>query len=162
MKKYLTLATIALCFSVMAQAQKSDRKVLSSEEREMWLTELRNYKREFLARELELTSQQEAKFMPVYEQMDDELSRIATETRELETKVSADADASDTEAEAAARALFEQKSREGKVEMEYFDQFKEILTSKQLLRLKNAERKFTQQLVRHHGKVKASGKRQKQ
>ena len=138
-----------------AFAQKSaDRAPMSDQERQQWLLELRNYKHEYLTRELDLTPQQQAEFFPVYDEMEDTLNRIATETRELEAKVAADADASDTEIEATARALFEQKSREGEVESTYFSKFKESLSPKQLLRLKNAERKFTLQLVRHHGKAK--------
>lgn len=105
------IAASALC------AQNADRKALTQAEREEWLSEMRSYKREFLARELELTQEQQAQFFQIYEQMDDELNQVAAETRELEAKVADDDTASDTEMEAAARALFEQKSREGKIEI---------------------------------------------
>lgn len=154
MNKFVaSIACVALACS-MSMAQKADRKPMSDQERTEWLNELRSHKHDYLTRELELTQQQQEHFFPVYDEMDDKLNQIASETRDLEEKVSADASASDTEIEAAARALFEQKSREGKVDEEYFSKFKEILTPKQLLRLKNAERKFTQQLLWHRGKSK--------
>lgn len=63
------------------------------------------------------------------------------------------ASATDTEIESAARAVFEQKAREGQVEISYFSKFKDVLSSRQLLSLKNADRKFTQQLMRSHRKT---------
>ncbi len=162
MKKVVLTLVLAMCAVCAAWADQPDQGGLSSEYREKWLNELRNYKHEVLSRELKLTREQQEEFFPVYDEMDDELIRIALETRELEDKVYNDPDASDLECETAARALFEQKSREGEVETAYFDKFKDILSSKQLLRLKNAERKFTQQLVRQHGRNKADLQRRKQ
>ncbi|MCC8118465.1 MAG: hypothetical protein LIP09_06940 [Bacteroidales bacterium] len=143
-KALFLILALCLASSVMAQQQG-----MTGEEREKWLTEMRNYKHEVIAKELKLTKEQETEFFPIYDEMDDRLMQISSETRNLEAKVTKDADASDLECEAAARALYEQKSREGAVEMEYFDKFKEILSPKQLIRLKNAERKFTNNLLKH-------------
>lgn len=154
----MVLAIAAICASD-AVAQKQGRERLSPQNRKLWLSEMRNFKSEFLIKELSLTKEQQAEFLPVYEEMDDKLSQISSETRELEEKVITSDEASDTEIEAASRILFEQKSREGQIELEYYTKFKEVLTPRQLLRLKNAERKFTQQLVRHHGRIKADTRR---
>lgn len=160
MNRILAALAILLFSCSLACAQKNaERKPISDEERAQWLGELREYKHEYLARELNLTQQQQESFFPVYDEMDDALNKIAADTRALEDKVAADADASDIEIEAASRALFEQRSREGEVDKEYFDKLKEILTPRQLLMLKNSERKFTQQLVRRHGKTKAAPRR---
>ncbi|MCM1318280.1 MAG: hypothetical protein NC241_08930 [Bacteroides sp.] len=131
----------------------------SSGDRDKWLSEVRNYKQEYLSRELQLTKEQQSKFFPIYNEMDEELNKVASETRDLEAKVNDDKNATDTEVSAAARALFEQKSRESEIELRYFDRYKEILTPRQLIRLKAAERKFTQQLVRHHGRMKADARK---
>lgn len=143
-KALFLILTLCLAQTVMAQQQG-----MTEEEREKWLTEMRNYKHEVLTRELKLTREQQNEFFPIYDQMDDQLMQIATETRTLEAKVKNDSDASEIECEAAARAVYEQKSREGAVEMEYFDKFKQILTPRQLISLKNAERKFTNNLLKH-------------
>lgn len=123
------------------------------EERERWKSELRNYKHDFIARDLDLSREQQAKFFPLYDQMEDSIERINIDTRELENRVADDA--GDIEVEAAARALFEQKSREGRLELEYFDTFKTILTPRQLLKLKNAERQFMRQLMRHNRRLRS-------
>lgn len=134
------------------------RNALSKEDREKYLEEMRQFKHEYLVRELDLSRDQQNQFFPIYDQMEDAVNKVADETRALENKVAADPNASDTEIESASRAMFEQKSKEGKIELEYYDKFKDVLSPRQLLKLKNSERKFTQELVRHRGKRARSGK----
>ncbi|MDE6333131.1 MAG: hypothetical protein K2L77_00640, partial [Muribaculaceae bacterium] len=85
---------------------------------------------------------------------EDEVERINAETRDLEQKACENANASDLELENAARTIFEQKRAEGQVERTYFEKFKDILTPRQLLQLKSAERRFTQQLVKQHRRMR--------
>lgn len=150
------IATLLL-FGLMA-ADMNAQSALSENDRSRWLSEIREYKHEFLAKDLELTREQQRDFFPLYDSMEDEVERINAETRALETKVSESKEASDLEIENASRTIFEQKRAEGQVEMTYFDKFKEILSPRQLLRLKNAERRFTQQLVKHHRRVNGKQK----
>jgi len=119
------------------------------------------YKHEMLAKALDLDKEKEKQFFEVYDEMDMRLMQISNETRDLERRVSADADASDTEIEAAAIAIYSQKEKEGKIELEYFDKFKEILTPRQLLRLKSAEREFTSNLVKQHHRMRSKQDRRK-
>lgn len=141
-------ALLLLSISLSAPAQTPD-----DSGREKILDELRNYKHEFLARELGLSREQQRAFFTVYDEMDDRLMTINDETRELERTVFENEKCTDTEAEAAARAIFEQKQKEGNIELEYFDKFKTILTPKQLVKLKSTEKRFTQSLVRHHRRM---------
>lgn len=159
MKRILTaLILCLLCVSGQAYAQnKSDKP--TPEEWARFRTEVRNYKHDFLARELELTAEQKREFFPVYDEMDDEIERINADTRSLAGRVFADPNASDVAVEAAARAVYGQKKAEGEVEERYFDRFKQILTPRQLLKLRHAERQFTQRLMRHHNKNKARDKK---
>jgi len=127
---------------------------LSDADRQRWLGEMRNYKHDFLTKELSLTREQQRDFFPLYDEMEDEIARLNAETREVETRAEANADATDIELENAARTVFELKRAEGQIEMTYFDRFKTILTPRQLLLLKNTERRFTQQLVNHHRRMR--------
>lgn len=142
----LFIATVAS--SALAQPRPTP------ENRERWKSELRNYKHDFMARELDLSRDQQSKFFPLYDQMEDSIEQINTDTRELEKRIGDDA--SDIETEAAARALFEQKSREGQLELEYFDSFKAILTPRQLLKLKSAERQFMRRLMHHNRRMQSA------
>lgn len=142
----LFIATVAS--SALAQPRPTP------ENRERWKSELRNYKHDFMARELDLSRDQQSKFFPLYDQMEDSIEQIYADTRELEKRIGDDA--SDIQTEAAARALFEQKSREGQLELEYFDSFKTILTPRQLLKLKSAERQFMRRLMHHNRRMQSA------
>ncbi len=160
MKRISAILLSVLCaLSAFNSAAQRQGKPLTDEDRQRIRSEIRNYKHEFLARELEMSREQQREFFPVYDEMDEAVDRINFETRELERKVSQKADASEVEIEAAARAVFSQKSAEGEVEKQYFDRFKQILSGKQLLKLRKAEKKFTQRLMRHHRRAAGAEKK---
>lgn len=153
------LLSVLCALSAFNSVAQRQGKPLTDEDRQRIRSEIRSYKHEFLARELEMSREQQREFFPVYDEMDEAVDRINFETRELERKVSQKADASEVEIEAAARAVFSQKSAEGEVEKQYFDRFRQILSGKQLLRLRKAERKFTQRLMRHHRRAAGAEKK---
>lgn len=151
MKIYRVLSVLlAITFVTQAFAQHNH---LSDADRTKWLSEIREYKHSFIANELELTREQQRDFFPLYDSMEDEIERVNAETRAIETRLAVDEDASDLELENGARTVFEQKRAEGQIEMTYFDKFREILTPRQLIKLKNSERRFTQQLVQKHRRM---------
>ena len=145
------LAVIISISVVRADAQPPQ---LDDEGRQRWMTEIRNYKHDFFTKELALSEDQQRDFFAEYDQMEDRINKLNSETRELEEKTIDNPDASDVELEATARALFEIKGEESKIELEYFEKFKNILQPKQLVLIKNTERKFTQQLVQHHRRLR--------
>lgn len=153
MNKHILLSLVIL-ISTLCPLLPAAQDRLSDSDRQRWLSELRTYKHDYLVKELDLTKDQQREFFPLYDKMEDEVERISSETRALEAKAD-NKDASDLEIENAARTVFEQKRAEGQIEMTYFEKFKEILSPRQLLRLKNAERKFTQQLVKHHRRMRS-------
>lgn len=148
MKKYLLILFTCFLFGIGTYAQGPAPK--DHKDWEKVMAEIQNYKHEFLSKELELTKEQQRDFFPVYDKMDEELRQLGDETRRMEHKVRKSKEASDTEIEAAAAAVYSLKQREGLVEMKYYDSIKSILTPKQMLELKGAERKFTQKLMQHH------------
>ena len=151
MKKSLTILLLLFVMAGTAVAQAP----LSSTDRERWLDEIRNLKHDYLAKELNLTREQQNEFFPLYDAMQDEIEQLNTRTRELEAAISSDESASDLLVENAARTVFEQRRAEGQIEMTYFDKFRDILNPRQLLQLKDAERKFTRQLVNQHRRMRS-------
>ncbi len=79
-------------------------------DRDRFLSEIRNYKHEVLVKSLELTKEQQREFFPIYDELDNRLQEINTETRELEKRVAVDQTATDTEIEAAASMVYSQKA----------------------------------------------------
>lgn len=126
---------------------------LNEDDRNRYVNQIRAYKHDFLAKELGLSKAQQDAFFELYDAMEDRTMDLGGEVRDLEKKASA-AGASDEEMAAAAIALYSQKMREGEIEMEYYEKFKETLTPAQLVALKSAERKFTQELMRQHRRLR--------
>lgn len=149
---------LILILATAISAGLSAQNLLSDSDRQRFLGEMRNYKHDFLSKELSLTREQQRDFFPLYDEMEDEIARINAETREVENRAETNAEATDIELENAARTVFELKRAEGQIEMAYFDKFKDILTPRQLLMLKNTERKFTQQLIKHHRRIRGGDK----
>lgn len=141
-----------LAAAIFALATPAPAQNLSEKQVQKGLQELRNFKHRMLERELDLTKDQQAKFFDAYDRMDDELMAIADETRETERRIAESDKTTDAEYTAAAREIFEAKRREAETELKYFDRFAEILTPRQLCRLKPAERKIALALAKYHGR----------
>lgn len=128
-------------------------------DRKKWLKEIQEYKHEFLIKELDLTKEQQEKFLPMYDEMDCKIRQVNDQARDYQRKVRQMKDkASELEYEKAAEAQFEVKAKEGEIEKSYFSKFKTVLTPKQLFRLKHAEWKFTKELMKQHSRMKSERK----
>ena len=77
------------------------------EEREQWMTEMRQYKRIYLTKELELTREQQTKFYPLYDEMEDNEAKINDEARAMEKRVAEMQNPSDLEYEKATEAGYD-------------------------------------------------------
>ena len=103
--------------------------------------------------ETDLTKEQQNAFFELYDNMEDKIMDLGTEVRNLENSALSD-NASSEEVSAAVAALYSQKQQEGEIEMEYYEKYKNILSPRQLVLLKQAERKFNQQLMRQHRRIR--------
>jgi len=151
----ILLLSLSLLLATAAFAQPKGK---GGPDRDKFYEQLRPYQHEFLTKELDLSRDQAREFFPIYDQMDSELQKVGNETRELERQVLKNKEATDTEIEAASQAVFSQKEKEGMIELEYYEKFKQILQPRQLLKLKSAERRFTQKLLRQHNKLRKGHK----
>ena len=152
--RLLIVILTAIYGSLGLVAQPPQSRVLSPGDRQKYVTEIRTYKHDYLTKTLQLTKAQEKEFYPLYDELEDKIMALHDQARDVEHKTMHAADVSDIELETAARNLYSQKLKEGELELEYYLKFKDILTSKQLISLKNAERKFMQQLMRQQRKAK--------
>ena len=136
---HLALAVMLLGISLPAIAQTKSSG---------WTKEMLDYKHDFIAEQTEMTQAQRDKFMPLYEAMEKEIYKANLAAREHARKVShTSRKVSDQEYATAARAMSQAKLKEGDIEARYFEKFAKILSSKQLFQLKQAERKFTRQML---------------
>ena len=157
-RRLITALLILLLLPATIMAQQSNNKRPSRQDRETWMKEMQQYKTDYIVKTLKLTEEQKAKFVPVYNQMDNEVRHVNEQAMKLEREVRRKGNAAtDLEREKAAEAQFELKEKEGAIEMKYFKEFRNVLTSSQLLKLKHAEREFSRELMNRHRERKAGG-----
>lgn len=152
MKRFIILTFIFAFLAtsyVYAQGRNNDAN------RREWFKEVRQYKHNFLTKELNLSEDQQEKFFSIYDAMEEEIHNAQRETRSLTWKIrESKSEVSDLEYEKAAEAQFELKGKESQIEMKYFPQFKNVLSKKQLFLLKHAEHKFTREIMDKHSRMR--------
>lgn len=153
MKRFITFILILSLFAPLCQIEAKG----NGKDRKEWFKKMRDYKHQFIIKELNLSAEQQKNLFPIYDKMEDEIFKVTSETRQLEKKVSS-GKVTDLEYENAARAITELKQKECAIELKYFDQLKAILSSQQLFLLKKAERKFSHQLMKMRNKGKKKDK----
>lgn len=122
------------------------------ERQQKWRTQLREYKHNMLAKALNLSAEQKNAFFPLYDEMDERLEALNNEARDIDRKLTGDDKLSEVALDAYSLRLFEQKKLESEIELEYYDKFKTILTSKQLALLKHAETEIVANLNKFYHK----------
>ena len=139
MKRIVTILIATLAITTMVMAQGNGRSKFA--------TDMYQAKHEMIIEELGLTMNQQKQFMPLYEQMEREIYQVNRNARALASEVEKKKNPSDRDYEAAASALSTTRMQEGEIEARYFEKFSKILTKKQLFQLKQAEVKFTREMV---------------
>ena len=122
--------------------------------RTKFATDMYQAKHEMIIEEMGLTQTQASQFLPIYEQMEREIYQVNRNARVLAREVEKKKNPTDRDYEAAASALSSTRMREGEIEAKYFDKFSKILTKKQLFLLKQAEVKFTREMLNKNKKRK--------
>lgn len=133
----ILIATLVIAGAVTAQ----------NKGRSKFATDMYQAKHEMIIEELGLTPTQQKQFMPLYEQMEREIYQVNRNARALANEVEKKKNPSDKDYEAAASALSNTRIQEGDIEAKYFEKFSKILTKKQLFQLKQAEMKFTREML---------------
>ena len=138
MKKIVSVLILVMACSMLATAQNGRTK---------FATDMYQAKHEMIIEELGLTQTQQKQFMPLYEQMEREVYEVNRNARALAREVENKKNPSDRDYEVAASALSNTRMREGEIEAKYFEKFSKILSKKQLFQLKQAEAKFTREML---------------
>lgn len=132
-----------------------DAKRPTDEQRARWMAEMQQYRREFVVKSLQLSDEQKAKFLPLYDAMNREILKVQNEARAIDKAVKAKGSAAtDADYRKASAAMFQLKSREGAIETAYYEKFKGVLSARQLYELKRAEDKFAREMMRRHREKK--------
>ena len=138
MKKIVVILILTLAITSTVTAQNGRTK---------FATDMYQAKHEMIIEQLGLTQTQQKQFMPLYEQMEREIYQVNRNARALAKEVEKKKNPSDRDYEVSASALSNTRVQEGDIEAKYFEKFSKILSKKQLFQLKQAERKFTQEML---------------
>ena len=138
MKRIVAILTIVLALASATIAQNGRTK---------FANDMYQAKHEMIIQELGLTPTQQKQFMPLYEQMEREIYQVNRNARALAAEVEKKKNPSDRDYEVAASALSNTRVQEGEIEAKYFEKFSKILSKKQLYQLKQAEAKFTREMI---------------
>lgn len=149
-------ATIKSLLVLLAGLMACSALAQNPSDRSQWMNEMAQYRRTFFVKELDLNRDQENRFFPLYEEMDEQTRKLDEDTRVMERRVSDAADATDVEYEKAAEAIYDAKVQQASLEREYLAKFKEILTPKQMFELKRVERRFSRELIRQHHRIRST------
>ncbi|WP_295729669.1 Spy/CpxP family protein refolding chaperone [uncultured Muribaculum sp.] len=148
----IVILLAAFTSSALTMAQECPDNKMNRQE---WFKQMRVYKHDFLTKELGLTAEQQQKFFPLYDAMNEINIKSQHECRQLERKINrSKASVSDLEYEKATEAVLETRAREVQTEKEYYAKFKGVLTPQQLYRLTQAERRFTREVMKQHSRMK--------
>ena len=142
MRKYFNIALLLLMFTACVSTSNAANK-----QQRQWTKEMLDYKHEYIVKATEMTQAQRDKLMPIYEAMEKEIFAVYRNAREQSKKVTSGKKVTDDEYAPAAKAMADVKYKVGEIESRYFNQFAKILSKKQLFLLKQAEIKFTRDMV---------------
>lgn len=143
MKRIVSILILTIALSGIVTAQSNRTK---------FATDMYQAKHEMIIREVGLTMTQQKQFMPLYEQMEREIYEVNRNARALANEVEQKKNPTDRDYEVAASALSNTRIREGEIEAKYFEKFSKILSKKQLFLLKQAEAKFTREMLKKRKK----------
>lgn len=148
-RRALTMMVMVLAVTMSARAGEQQKRPSTPAERQRWEAEMADYKHDILARELDLKEEQKTQFFALYDALDRDRRNLYAKARKARKAVNAKAKASDGELVEAARLEVEAAQGVGNLEMKYFNEYKKVLTPRQLFKLGDAERKIMRDLRKH-------------
>jgi hypothetical protein len=130
------LLTGSISARVSQQGRQFDRKAF---------IEKRNA---FLIEEVGLTPEEAAKFLPLYEEFQRKKFDVGKRCRSLSRDIREKKEVNEANYSEAVDECVGVKLKEAKVEKEYYDKFKKILSPQKVYRLTEAEYKFAREFMK--------------
>lgn len=105
----------------------------------------------FLIAEIGLTSEEAAKFIPVYNEFQGKKFDAGQKCREFSREIRKSKSATSADYTRVVDECVEVKLKEAKIEKEYYDKFKKILSPEKLYKLTSAEYRFAREFMKGSG-----------
>ena len=120
--------------------------------------EVIDFKVKYLIQETDLAADKQAEFERLYRQMEEEKHTMYSDLFKRASAVNKSS--ADSEVLAVADMIAASKQKEGAIELKFYQQFKKLLTPRQLLTLKRSEDRFNRKVMEMRGR-KEGGRHQK-
>ncbi|MFW5753843.1 MAG: hypothetical protein ACOCV9_03485 [Marinilabiliaceae bacterium] len=145
MNKYIVILLLALIggpfFNTFSQEKKDDEKDR--------IEQLKSQKVAFITKHLDLSTSEAQEFWPVYNEFSDKMDELRNKTKKNIINLHKTLDSlSEAEKEAAIDKHIEYELREAKLEKEYHEHFKEILSIDKVIKLYEAEHEFKKKMLK--------------
>lgn len=141
---------IVLCISTYVQAQEKKKPGFSKEE-------FRARQESYLTEKAELTKEEAAKFFPVYFELQDRKKAINDQGWK-QIRKGKDPNTTEAEYEQITESLIRTRIEADKLDLEYLQKFKQVLSAKKIFKVQHAEMKFHRDILKimHQPKGKHS------
>ena len=149
MKAFRYLAVVlVLALALPAFAQKQHNKGQKRPDKKEWLAKMKEFKQEFLTRELQLTAKQQKEFLPLYDKMQMERHNAEKNLHKSEEAIEKKGDkVTDAEYDKVIEAQYNLDQQLNAIDKKYIAQFRKVLTRKQVFKLRKAEMNFKRTLM---------------
>lgn len=136
----LAILLIILCTGISMQAQDKKKPCFSKKE-------FRARQESYLTQKAEITKEEAAKFFPVYFELQDRKKAVNDKAWEQARKGKAP-DTTDAEYEQIIDDIVKARIEADKLDLEYLQKFKKILSPKKIYKLQRAEMKFHRDILK--------------
>lgn len=138
-QKLATLLIIS-CISISIQAQDRKKSGFTKEE-------FRTRQEAYLMQKAEITQEEAAKFFPVYFELQDRKKAVNDKAWE-QVRKGKDPKTSDAEYEQIIEGIVKARIEADKLDLEYLQRFKKILSPKKIYKLQRAEIRFHRDILK--------------
>lgn len=143
--KFITLLLV-LCAFAFPQEMAAKKKENGKNHAEM-MREVQEFKIKYLIQEAEITKEQQPEFIRIYTEMNNAKMAVFKEYHERHKALKAKENPTDEEYNAVSEEMAGAKSAEGAIEKTYYLKFKQLLSPKQLYKMKEAEMRFNRKMM---------------
>ncbi len=137
----LLLLSVNISFTASAQSKEDEHKARKEQ--------FFQFRRQFMTEQIGLNEQEAEKFFVLYDAMEKEKFLVDKEARGFARKIArSETPVTDLEYEKAADALLEKEEKIARIERDYYEKFKAILSSEQLFKFKHAQMRLPHAMMK--------------
>lgn len=149
--RIVLIALLIVPFSSLADKPDNGHKDLDKKE---WFRKLKETKHNFMVKKLDLTKAQQDEFFRLYDAKEQARFEAESKVRSLEKEITKKGDAAtDEDYSRAITAQYQLNHDLAKIESQYEEEFRKVLTKRQLYKLRNAEFSFQRKLMQQHNRA---------